>query len=117
MNNSILILYPYKFHDAWVFDDEKTGLIREAFVSGIDTMLDRLTEDIEDADKGIILLFSAEAFPGYGIKLDWLCEEYAGNWYRCESIKLDGWLCPALFRYFDVAPKAIYAQVKERKSK
>jgi len=25
---------------------------------------------------------------------------------------MEGWLCPALFRYFDQAPKQLYAQVK-----
>jgi hypothetical protein len=112
MKNSILILHPYKFFDQWVFDDEKTGLVREAFISGIDAMLDKLTEDIEDADRGFQLLFSTNPFPGFQIQLDCNREEYGGNWYWCESLQLEGWLCPALYKYFEVAPKKIYAQVK-----
>ena len=27
---------------------------------------------------------------------------------------MEGWLCPALFKYFDQAPERIYAQVKPR---
>jgi hypothetical protein len=27
---------------------------------------------------------------------------------------MEGWLCPALLRYFDQAPKQIYVQVKAR---
>jgi hypothetical protein len=28
------------------------------------------------------------------------------------DLDMEGWLCPALFRYFDQAPKQLYAQVK-----
>jgi hypothetical protein len=32
---------------------------------------------------------------------------------RCSAdLDMEGWLCPALFRYFEEAPKALYAQVK-----
>jgi hypothetical protein len=110
--NSMLCLQPYKFHGTWVFDDNSTGLVREAFIAGIDIMLDRLTENIEDADKGFTLLFSEEPFPGYLVRLDWLRTEYGGNWYRCEDYDQDGWLCPALFQYFETAPKTIYARAK-----
>lgn len=115
MKNSILTLHPYKFHGQWVFDDKNTGLLREAFVSGIDTMLDQLTANIENASLGVILLFSSEPFPGFQIKLDWFKEEYGGNWYACHSLKISGWLCPALFKYFETAPKNIYAQVRDNK--
>jgi hypothetical protein len=27
---------------------------------------------------------------------------------------MEGWLCPALFRYFDAAPKDLYAQVQPK---
>lgn len=113
MKNSILILYPYKFHGQWVFDDKKTGLVREAFISGIDIMLDRLTDNIDDGEMGIKLLFSADPFPGFKIKLDWFREEYGGNWYLCDSLQLEGWLCPALYKYFEIAPKTIYVEIKK----
>lgn len=113
--NSILTLYPYKFHGQWVFDDQRTDLVREAFISGIDTMLDNLTEDIENADQGVILIFSEGPFPGSQITLDWQKEESGGNWYFCREQEISGWLCPALYKYFPTAPKTIYAQVKESK--
>jgi hypothetical protein len=27
---------------------------------------------------------------------------------------MEGWLCPALFKYFDSAPKKIYAQFRSK---
>ena len=30
------------------------------------------------------------------------------------ALDLEGWLCPALFKYFDQAPERIYAQVKAK---
>lgn len=113
--NSIMLLLVYNYQDIWVFDDEKTGLIREAFISGIDIMLNRLTENIENSDKGVILLFSENPFPGFQTRLVWERDEYGGNWYYSELHKIEGWLCPALFKYFETAPKEIYAQVKEKK--
>lgn len=109
--NQIMTLRPYKWHGQWVFDDESTGLVREAFVAGIDIMLDRLTKDIPNCDKGFILLFSSDPFPNYQIKLEWSSEMYGGNWYHCHEYELDGWFCPALFKYFEKAPKTIYAQI------
>jgi hypothetical protein len=29
---------------------------------------------------------------------------------------MEGWLCPALFKYFDAAPPKIYAQFRPRKA-
>ena len=115
--NQILILSPYKHRGIWVFDDERTGLVREAFVAGIDTILDRLTRNIERADRGFNLIFSADPFPGHEIHLAWTRgdkynQQREGNWYHCANYELDGWLCPAMFLYFPVAPDNLYAQAK-----
>lgn len=115
MVNSIMTLFPYKEHGQWMFDDESTGLHREAFIAGIDTMLDRLTANIPNGEKGFVLLFSAQEFPGYDIKLEWTSSMNGGNWFHCHEYELDGWLCPALFKYFTEAPKTIYAQAKDTK--
>jgi hypothetical protein len=32
-----------------------------------------------------------------------------GNWYHING--KEGWLCPALLKYFDTAPREIYAQL------
>jgi hypothetical protein len=63
--NSINVIFPYKHHGMWVFDDERVGLVKEPFVAGADTMIDRVVADIPDADKGFTLIFSASPFPGH----------------------------------------------------
>ena len=109
--NALTYITPYKFSGMWVFDDAAVGLIREPFVAGIDTMIDRLTESIPNAEAGFRLLFSTNPFPGYSVELQWRREEYSGNWYYCPQLDIEGWLCPALFRYFPTAPEKLFAQV------
>lgn len=114
--NSILVIFPYRFESTWVFDDVRAGLVREPFVSGIPEMIDHFVKDIPNAEKGFRLLFSAAPFPGYDIKLVWRREEYGGNWYFSEKLVREGWLCPALFKYFEKAPMEIYAKAEAKNS-
>ena len=113
--NAINVIAPYRHLDMWVFDDERVGLVQEPFVCGIDTMLDLLTAPIANAEKGFVLLFSVTAFPGHDLELVWLREDNGGNWYYSADLEMEGWLCPALFKYFDQAPVAIYIKLKEKK--
>jgi hypothetical protein len=110
--NSIFVISPYRAEGTWVFDDERVGLLREPFVSGIPEMIDRFVARIPNAEKGFRLLFSAGPFPGYEIKLVWRREEYGGNWYFAEQVGAEGWLCPALLKYFEAAPREIYARAE-----
>ena len=71
---------------------------------------DKLVADIPDADQGFRLTFSAREFPGYDAKLVWIREDVNGNWYYSEEFQAEGWLCPALFKYFPTAPKEIYVK-------
>ena len=112
--NAIGVIAPYKYEGMWVFDDPATGLVREPFVAGIDTMIDKLVASVPDAEKGFRLLFSAAPFPGYNVKLEWRRGEYGGNWYFSPDYDLEGWLCPALFKYFDNAPKEIYVKAEQK---
>jgi hypothetical protein len=114
--NALQVIHPYKSEGMWVFDDARAGLIQEPFVSGADTIIDRMVATIPDADKGFSLIFSAEPFPGYQARLEWRREEHRGNWYFSPDLKMEGWLCPALFKYFDEAPREIYAQFKPKSS-
>ncbi|HTI72912.1 MAG TPA: DUF6717 family protein [Candidatus Limnocylindria bacterium] len=112
--NTISVIFPYKFNSQWVFDDETTGLVREAFIAGIDTMLDRATAQIPNASSGFKLVFSASPFPNYTLKLDWRREEYGGNWYWSDTLCMEGWLCPALFKYFEAAPATLFAKLEPK---
>jgi hypothetical protein len=114
--NSLSFLTPYKYEGLWVFDDESVGLTREPFVLGIDTMLDRLTAEIPHAENGFTLIFSTGPFPGYSAELLWKREEYEGNWYYCPQFQIEGWLCPALFKYFDEAPQKLFAKAEKKRN-
>jgi hypothetical protein len=112
--NAIFVIAPYKWQGSWVFDDPSVGLTREPFVAGIDTMIDRMVASIPHAEKGFRLFFSASPFPGYTLELQWRREEYGGNWYFCPQLGMEGWLCPALLRYFDQAPAELYVRAEPR---
>lgn len=112
--NSIMAIHPYKSDGLWVFDDASVGLVREPFVAGADEMIDLLVAGIPNADQGFTLLFSAQPFPGYQAEFEWRREEFGGNWYYSARHDHEGWLCPALFKYFDHAPKRLYAQAKSK---
>jgi hypothetical protein len=104
--NAINVIAPYKWHGMWVFDDPRVGLVQEPFVAGADTMIDRVVADIPDAEHGFTLIFSTTPFPGYQHQLAWRREEGGGNWYHSAQLDLEGWLCPALLRYFSEARRS-----------
>lgn len=112
--NSILVIHPYKSEGIWVFDDPRVGLVREPFVAGADILIDRMVEGIPNAAAGVTILFSASRFPGSEYEFVRRREEMGGNWYFSPQFGIEGWLCPALFKYFESAPERIYAQVKPK---
>lgn len=112
--NTISVISPYKHEGTWVFDDAAKGLVKEAFVAGADTMIDMVTQDIPNAENGFTLYFSAEPFPEYQVKLNWVRPEYSGNIYFWEEFGVEGWLCSSLYKYFDEAPKNLYIKIKPK---
>ncbi len=110
--NSIFAIRPYKTLGFWVFDDEARGLKEEPFVGGADTLIDLVTSEIPDAREGFAMLFSDQAFPGATIQMEWRRPELSGNTYWCEQFQVEGWLCPALLKYFGEPPKHIYVKVQ-----
>tara|TARA_R100000458_G_C8245817_1_gene223778 strand:- start:73 stop:432 length:360 start_codon:yes stop_codon:yes gene_type:complete len=114
LNNSMMIINPYYDRGTWVFDDETTGLVKEPFVAGIPEMIKKLIErkNIDNAKEGFKLTFSKMDFPGTDIILTKLHEENGGNWYSWDEENMEGWLCPALLKYFNEAPIYIFAKVE-----
>lgn len=108
----MIIIFPYRLHNTWMFDDEPLGLVQEPFVSGAPEIIDILVQEIPNFDEGFKLLFSAIPFPGYQAELIWVKEEYNGNWYRWNQLNKEGWLCPAMFKYFSEPPKKIYCKAE-----
>jgi hypothetical protein len=106
--NTLNVIIPYKWEGMWVFDDPAVGLLREPFVSGADDMIDVLVSDIPKADQGFRLLFSGSPFPDHQVVVEWRREEHGGNWYYAPGYEMEGWLCPALMKYFGHVPARIY---------
>jgi hypothetical protein len=113
-SNAIVVIMPYRYGGAWVFDDPAAGLVREPFVAGVPEMIDTLVAGIPDADKGFRLYFSASPFPDYQKKLTWVRGDSTGNWYRTDDPPMEGWLCPGLFRYYQNAPKELYVKAEAK---
>jgi hypothetical protein len=114
--NSIIAIHPYLYEGVWVFDDPAVGLLQEPFVAGADDIIDRMVEGIPDARNGFTLLFSAEPFPGHQVVFEWVRADMSGNWYRSPALEMEGWLCPALLKYFAAPPAKLYAQFRERRT-
>ena len=112
--NSLLVIAPYKKSGAWVFDDPRVGLRQEPFVAGADRIMDLLSAGLPQAEKGFTLIFSAQPFPGAEARFVRGRAERGGNWYSWPEKGVEGWLCPALFKYFPAAPPEIHVQVRAK---
>jgi hypothetical protein len=127
---SVMTLYPYLYHDiCWVFDDPETGLKEEAFVLGASEMISTLlsAKEIPNAERGFAMSFSDQPFD-HDVALTWILPEQAaaatqrpanslpavGNWYAgiVAGQEMVAWLCPALYEYFEQAPKRIYVKAE-----
>ena len=96
-----------------MFDDPERGLTREALVAGVPEIIEKATRlaGITNPQYGFLALFSKAPFPGGNIQLQWVrAEAWGGNTYVWEG--QEGWLCPALFKYFEEAPKTIHLQIR-----
>lgn len=113
-SNAIRVIQPYFSSGTWVFDDPGVGLVREPFVSGVPEILNRLVAHIPDARRGFRLLFSDNPFPGYQAEFERIRDEYGGTWYRQVGgdEQPEGWLCPALFKYYATAPERLYIRAE-----
>lgn len=114
MSNILRVIVPYWYEGSWVFDDPAVGLEREPFVAGVPEMIDDLVGQIPDAHAGFRLIFSDRPFPGFQKELTWVRQELDGQWYRVDDPSMEGWLCPALFKYFEAPPQKIYVKAEPR---
>lgn len=115
MKNSIFSIRPFlkKGSGIWVFTEPDLGLFEEAFVGEINTMINAMLKRAGlPKGKQFTGLFSADMFPGWHMHLKWHSGDMGGNWYNDAFLKIDGWLCPALFKFFDSTPKHIYVRAE-----
>jgi hypothetical protein len=110
--NAIMVIAPYLHEGTWVFDDASAGLVEEPFVAGVPEMIEVLVKDIPDADRGFRLLFSAKPFPGHQKELRWLRGDSDGNFYALDDPPMEGWICPAMFKYYSDPPKNLYVKAE-----
>jgi len=106
--NAINLIKPYLYEGVWVFDDASKKLQKEPFVSGIPEMIDQLVAAIPNAEDGFLLYFSDRPMPETMVELSWLRAADGGNWYKAEAFDKEGWLCPALYKYYTSAPQKLY---------
>lgn len=97
-----------------MFDDEKIGVRREAFVGGASEMITELVNHFgaePDKEGKINLIFSHVRFPK-SEELTFVGSETGGVVFRWKA--MDAWFCPCFFNYFDIneVPDRLYAQVK-----
>jgi hypothetical protein len=112
--NALLVIEPYRLGMGWAFDEPRLGLRGEPFVQGIPEIINKLVTGVPESDKSVRLIFSQRPFPGSQLQLDRRGEQDGGNWYRSEQYGMDGWLCPALFKFFPRAPKHIYVKAEPK---
>lgn len=113
-DNIIHVIHPYWEDGSLVFDDPRVGLSKEPFVAGADAALASLARSVDGCEQEFTLVFSKLAFPGHQLRATRGKAEAGGFWYRWDAVGMDGWLCPALFKYFETAPLHIYVQIKPR---
>ena len=111
MQNGVFSIRPYRWQSMWVFDDERVGLVKEPFVMGIPDIIDRAVAHLPNPEEGFTILFNSTGLPGADVVLTKTEADSGGTWYEQEATGLKGWLCPALFKYFDEAPQTIYVKV------
>ena len=112
--NSLMVISPYYDNGTWVFDDPRVGLVREPFVAGVPEMIDVLVADVPNAKDGFRLLFSAKPFPDYHKKLTWVRGDMEGNYYKIDDPPMEGWICPAMFKYYEKPPRELYVKAEPK---
>ena len=108
MTTTIMTIYPYKYEGLWVFDDPYMRLEKEPFVLRDDDIIDMMVLPLKNADDGLKLLFSKTDFDGSQHILTRLFSDDGGWHYLHKDSGMQGWLSPALFKYFNDAPEILY---------
>lgn len=115
--NAIFRIIPVRSEWGWSFTDEEAGLRNEPFVGSINDMIDEMVKDIPKARDGFALYFSPTPIPQSQMSFT-LVEEtphMGGADYHCDQLGITGWLCPALFCYFEKPPQKIYVRAEARR--
>ena len=77
-------------------------------------MIDDIVREIPGAENGFTLVFSHRPFLGHRLLLQWKRNEYGGCWYQMRERNVEGWLSPALMRYYDAPPEELYVEFRRK---
>lgn len=98
----------------WVFDDSEFNLAQEAFVAGMDEVIDLITKDIPDAIDGVYIHFQdgigSDEYP-FIVLTHSLSINHPklgqSNYYYCEALDKKVWICNNMYRYSDTTPQIL----------
>ena len=102
--NSLYIIQPYRDLGTWLFDDESRNIIREPFVLGVPQMIDMYLEQKGIQANKFTLIFSNKDIPNADAKLIKERDLNEGAWYSLVGTDKEGWICPAILKYYETAP-------------
>lgn len=111
--NAIYAISPYTVNGQWVFDDSARELKAEPLVCGADMLCSVLFQKYGNFN----LIFTDSGLPEFDFHLTRSSgsgEVEGGTWYKEAASGQDAWLCPALFKYFTVAPDNLYIKANSR---
>lgn len=111
--NSIFIIQAYKVGNTWAFDDLKRGISQEPFVGGFPNIIRKIMlEKIGKIVDNFTITFSDNKFPGSDICLNKQNDLNGGSWYKLSGTDIEGWLCPALRKYYtESLPNDLYLEI------
>lgn len=115
--NTLMTIQPYRHLGGWAFDDASVGLKAEPFIAGMPAILNAILR--VNGLRGVTkfrAVFAGQNFPGAQAVLYRHRPEAGGWWYHYQLPTGDtweGWLCPALFKYFKTAPRQIHIKVEK----
>lgn len=100
---------PYKYNGTWVFDDLSKGISKELFINGSDGIFEYF---YNQRNQYFELKFSDKPFPECELIFNKKNQELDGYWYSCCSLRMSGWLCPVILKYYGEAPERLFVQFK-----
>lgn len=109
--NALYVIHPYRMASGlWAFDDVTRGLVAEPFVTSASQILDMLANSVGERDN-VNVVFSDQPFQDHQHVFRLASggdREFGGSVYANDQLGLEGWLCPALLKYFPQPPESLY---------
>jgi hypothetical protein len=79
---------------------------------GVPEIIDQAVIHLPNVNAGFTVLFNNTGLPKPDLVLSKLYEEAGGNGYKCDPTGMQGWPCPALYKYYPVAPDQLFIKIQ-----